>query len=157
VSADSPELEVDPERVAAWIAEDQPVRFVEAGAARGPHVDGQHRHLRQPPERLRPVGHQVADALVCGGAGRRVDAAHPRRRSTSDVLVEPRRLVDPVVPVLERERPVVFYCRVGARSQMAAQAFRAAGFDAYSMRGGLLRWAQEQRPLSPEGGEVADH
>jgi rhodanese-related sulfurtransferase len=58
---------------------------------------------------------------------------------------------------LERERPVVFYCRVGARSQMAAQAFRAAGFKAHSMSGGLKRWAQEGRPLSPQGGHVADH
>ncbi len=58
---------------------------------------------------------------------------------------------------LERDRPVVFYCRVGARSQMAAQAFRAAGFEAYSMTGGLVRWAHEGRPLSPEGGHVADH
>jgi hydroxyacylglutathione hydrolase/adenylyltransferase/sulfurtransferase len=58
---------------------------------------------------------------------------------------------------VERERPVVFYCRVGARSEMAAQAFRAAGYEAYSMSGGLRRWAQENRPLSPEGGSVADH
>ena len=56
-----------------------------------------------------------------------------------------------------REQPVVFYCRVGARSQMAAQAFRAAGYEAYSMVGGLRRWAQEDRPLSPAGGTVADH
>lgn len=59
--------------------------------------------------------------------------------------------------MIDRERPVVFYCRVGARSQMAAQALRAAGFQAHSMHGGLLRWAQEDRPLSPEGGHVADH
>jgi hydroxyacylglutathione hydrolase/adenylyltransferase/sulfurtransferase len=58
---------------------------------------------------------------------------------------------------LARERPVVFYCRLGSRSQMAAQAFRAAGFQAYSMSGGLQRWACEGRPLSPEGGYVADH
>lgn len=58
---------------------------------------------------------------------------------------------------VERERPVVFYCRVGARSDMAAQAFRAGGFQALSMRGGLVRWASENRPLSPEGGVVADH
>jgi rhodanese-related sulfurtransferase len=58
---------------------------------------------------------------------------------------------------VERERPVVFYCRVGARSQMAAQAFRASGYEAYSMKGGLRRWADEGRPLSPEGGHVADH
>jgi rhodanese-related sulfurtransferase len=58
---------------------------------------------------------------------------------------------------IERERPVVFYCRVGARSDMAAQAFRASGMQALSMRGGLMRWASENRPLSPEGGVVADH
>ena len=55
------------------------------------------------------------------------------------------------------DRPVVFYCRVGARSLMAAQAFRASGFQAHSMTGGLVRWAQEGRPLVPEGGHVADH
>jgi rhodanese-related sulfurtransferase len=55
------------------------------------------------------------------------------------------------------ERPVVFYCRVGSRSLMAAQAFRAAGFQAHSMSGGLVRWAQEGRPLSPEDGHVAEH
>jgi rhodanese-related sulfurtransferase len=58
---------------------------------------------------------------------------------------------------VERERPVVFYCRVGVRSEMAAQAFRIAGVQAHSMRGGLVRWAQEGRPLTPEDGHVADH
>jgi rhodanese-related sulfurtransferase len=58
---------------------------------------------------------------------------------------------------LAGDHPVVFYCRVGARSDMAAQAFRASGVCALSMRGGLLRWAGENRPLSPEGGVVANH
>ncbi len=58
---------------------------------------------------------------------------------------------------LDGERPVVFYCRVGSRSEMAAQAFRASGRVAHSMEGGLLRWAQEGRPLAPEGGHVAEH
>jgi rhodanese-related sulfurtransferase len=58
---------------------------------------------------------------------------------------------------IDKTRPVVFYCRVGARSDMAAQAFRASGYTALSMRGGLVRWASEDRPLSPEGGVVADH
>ena len=58
---------------------------------------------------------------------------------------------------VDRERPVIFYCRVGARSTMAAQAFRASGYEAYSMDGGLRRWADEGRPLAPEGGSVADH
>jgi rhodanese-related sulfurtransferase len=58
---------------------------------------------------------------------------------------------------IDAERPVVFYCRVGSRSTMAAQAFRASGFQAYSMDGGLVRWAAEQRPLEPAGGYVAEH
>jgi rhodanese-related sulfurtransferase len=58
---------------------------------------------------------------------------------------------------IERERAVVFYCRVGSRSTMAAQAFRTAGFEAYSMRGGLVRWAGEGLPLSPADGYVAEH
>lgn len=58
---------------------------------------------------------------------------------------------------LQQDRPVVFYCRVGSRSLMAAQALRAGGYEAYSMAGGLLRWAQEGRALAPDGGRVADH
>ncbi len=58
---------------------------------------------------------------------------------------------------IDRERPVIFHCRLGSRSLMAAQAFRRAGYDAYSMAGGLDRWADEGRPLVPEDGHVADH
>ena len=58
---------------------------------------------------------------------------------------------------IDPERPVIFQCRVGSRSLMAAQALRKAGFDAYSMAGGVLRWADEGRPLAPDGGRVADH
>lgn len=58
---------------------------------------------------------------------------------------------------LAQDAPIVFYCRVGARSEMAAQAFRTSGFRAHSMRGGLVQWAAEERPLVPAGGRVADH
>jgi rhodanese-related sulfurtransferase len=58
---------------------------------------------------------------------------------------------------IDRGRRVVFQCRIGGRSTMAAQAFRAAGYDAYTMTGGILQWAHEGRPLAPDGGFVADH
>ncbi len=58
---------------------------------------------------------------------------------------------------IDRDRPVIFQCRLGARSAMAAQAFRAAGYDAWTMTGGLRRWADEGLPLVPEGGTVAEH
>ena len=58
---------------------------------------------------------------------------------------------------IDKDRPVVFHCRVGARSLMAAQAFRRAGFDAYSMDGGLTEWDRREFPLDPEDGTVAEH
>src|SRR3954447_13965332 len=38
---------------------------------------------------------------------------------------------------IDRDRPVVFYCRTGSRLSMAAQAFSAAGYDAHNLDGGL--------------------
>ena len=58
---------------------------------------------------------------------------------------------------IERDKPVVFYCRLGARSGMAANAFRRAGFEAYSMDGGISAWDGEGLPLEPDDGQVADH
>jgi rhodanese-related sulfurtransferase len=109
-------LDVDPERLAEWLAEDPTLQVIdvrEAYEREAGHIDGT-RHIE---------------------------------------LVE----LSAAAASVERDRPVIFYCRVGSRSEMAAQAFRASGFEAYSMRGGLARWAREGRPLSPEGGYVADH
>jgi rhodanese-related sulfurtransferase len=58
---------------------------------------------------------------------------------------------------IDKDRPVIFQCRLGARSAMATQAFRTAGYEAYSMAGGLKRWHEEGLPLEPEDGSVADH
>jgi rhodanese-related sulfurtransferase len=52
------------------------------------------------------------------------------------------------------ERPLVFVCRVGARSAMAADAFRRAGFEAYNLAGGMLAWESSGLPFT---GSVADH
>lgn len=58
---------------------------------------------------------------------------------------------------IEKDRPVVFYCRTGGRSATAAQVFRASGYDAHNMVGGMVAWAGEGRPMEPEGASVADH
>jgi rhodanese-related sulfurtransferase len=109
-------IEIDPERVAAWMAEDSPPQLID---------------VREPHER---------------DAGHVADTAHiPLGELTARAAS------------VERERPVVFYCRAGSRSEMAAQAFRAGGYEAYTMVGGLLRWAAEGRPLVPEDGRVAEH
>jgi rhodanese-related sulfurtransferase len=58
---------------------------------------------------------------------------------------------------IDRARPVVFQCRLGARSAMAASAFRAAGYDAYTLTGGLQAWVDAGLPIAPDDGYVADH
>jgi len=58
---------------------------------------------------------------------------------------------------LDRERPLVLYCRMGGRSGMALQAFKASGYDAHNMEGGLLAWVEKGLPLEPEDGSVAEH
>ena len=57
---------------------------------------------------------------------------------------------------LPRDQAIIFYCRSGARSGMATQAFRQAGYDAHNMTGGLLEWDAAGLPLEPEGGYVAE-
>jgi rhodanese-related sulfurtransferase len=110
------EIEVEPARVAEWLADDPCLQLVD---------------VREDYERQ--AGHIEGS--------RHVELNQLTSRAAT----------------IAAERPVVFYCRVGARSLMAAQAFRASGFQAHSMTGGLVRWAQEGRPLAPEGGHVADH
>jgi rhodanese-related sulfurtransferase len=115
-AAKNADIALEPERVAAWLAEDPALQV----------IDVRERYERE-------AGH------IAGTRHIELNALSAEAAS------------------LDRERPVVFYCRVGARSTMAAQALRAAGFEAYSMTGGLLRWANEQHPLAPDGGHVAEH
>jgi len=58
---------------------------------------------------------------------------------------------------IDKDRPVVFLCRAGVRSMMAAQAFRRAEYEAYSMAGGVEAWHEAGLPLDPPGGHVAPH
>ena len=116
-------------------------------------ADGKSTDVDVDPERVAQWLSQDADLQV-------IDVREPYEREAGHIagtrhvaLVE----LSSQAATIDAKRPVVFYCRVGSRSTMAAKALRASGFDAYSMRGGLLRWAQEGRPLAPDGGHVADH
>jgi rhodanese-related sulfurtransferase len=57
---------------------------------------------------------------------------------------------------LPRDRPVVFYCRTGNRSGMAAEAFHQAGYDAHNLAGGISAWVDVENALEPEDGVVAE-
>src|SRR5918996_2644807 len=56
---------------------------------------------------------------------------------------------------LDRERRLVFYCRSGSPSALAAEALPAAGYDAYKMDGGLKAWVASGLPIEPADGRVA--
>jgi rhodanese-related sulfurtransferase len=99
-------------------------------------------------------------AALADGSATVVDVREAHEREAGHIAgtrhVELERLASQA-QTIDPGRPVIFTCRTGSRSLLAAQAFRRAGFDARSMAGGLARWHEEGRPLSPEGGYVADH
>ena len=53
---------------------------------------------------------------------------------------------------LDRDTPIVFYCRSGDRSASAADAFAASGFDAKSLAGGIVAWQEAGKPVEGEIG-----
>lgn len=57
---------------------------------------------------------------------------------------------------VDKDRPVVLYCRGGNRSLMAAAALAEAGYDAVKMSDGVVGWDEAGLPLEPEGGYVAE-
>jgi rhodanese-related sulfurtransferase len=57
---------------------------------------------------------------------------------------------------LEKDRPVVLYCRGGNRSTMATDALAEAGFDVAKLSEGIVGWDEAGLPLEPEGGYVAE-
>jgi rhodanese-related sulfurtransferase len=102
----------------------------------------------------------LAAWIASGRALALVDVREPYEREAGHIAGSrhvPMNDLSAQAATFDAGEPVVLYCRVGGRSEMAAQALRAAGFRAYSMTGGLLRWASEGRPLSPDGGTVAEH
>jgi rhodanese-related sulfurtransferase len=56
---------------------------------------------------------------------------------------------------LDRERMVVVYCRSGSRAEVAADALKASGYDAYNLEGGFVAWLEKGLPAEPEGAVAA--
>lgn len=80
---------------------------------------------------------------------------HDAGRIAGDRLIELGALSEQAATI-DRDRPVIVYCRSGSRSAMAAEALRQAGWDAHNLVGGLLEWTAEGLPIVPADGHVAD-
>lgn len=101
-----------------------------------------------------------AERLLGGSpAARLLDVREPDERAAgylADSAHIPLGELPQRVGELARDAPLIIYCRSGVRSLMAAQALSGAGFEAYSLAGGLVAWAAEGRKLEPDGGIVAE-
>jgi rhodanese-related sulfurtransferase len=57
---------------------------------------------------------------------------------------------------IDKERPVLLYCRGGNRSTMATAALAEAGYDAAKLSEGIVGWDEAGLPLDSEDGYVAE-
>jgi rhodanese-related sulfurtransferase len=57
---------------------------------------------------------------------------------------------------IDKEQPVVLYCRGGNRSTMAAEALAEAGYEAAKLSEGIVGWSEAGLPLEPDDGRVAE-
>jgi len=105
----------------------------------------------------RELSPEVAAEMLARGEAQLVDVREPYEHAAGRIPgarhVELGALAAEA-ETIERDRPVVFYCRVGARSAMAAQAFAGSGWDAYNLSGGIVAWVVAGLPIE---GEVAEH
>jgi rhodanese-related sulfurtransferase len=100
---------------------------------------------------------QRARGLVAGGA-QVVDVRTANEHGVSHIegaAHMPLERLDEEIQQLDREKPVLVYCRGGNRSGIAAEALRNSGWDAHSIDGGLVAWHEAGLPVEPDGAEVA--
>jgi rhodanese-related sulfurtransferase len=97
--------------------------------------------------------------LLADGAIQLIDVRQPHEHEAGRIAGGRLIVLDHLTAeaaTIDRSTPVVFYCRSGARSAMATEAFAAAGFDAHNMAGGLLAWELSGLPMEPDGAVVAE-
>jgi rhodanese-related sulfurtransferase len=101
---------------------------------------------------------QQAEELLRAGDAQLVDVREPFEheagRIAGSLHIELDRL-PAEAGTLDRDRPILFYCRTGSRSGLATEAFTAAGYDAHNLDGGLKAWVGAGLPIEPDDGRVA--
>ena len=103
---------------------------------------------------------ETVASLLAEGAIQLVDVREPYEREAGRVGGSrhvPLAELTAAAPTIDPAVPVVFVCRVGSRSAMAAWSFARAGFDAHNLDCGMVAWEADGLPLEPPGGVVADH
>jgi rhodanese-related sulfurtransferase len=58
--------------------------------------------------------------------------------------------LDKARKALPKDKTIAIYCRSGRRSAHAAEMLAAEGFKVVNLKGGILAWLAEQRPVVQE-------
>jgi rhodanese-related sulfurtransferase len=104
------------------------------------------------------VGPEEARRMVDGGAQLidvRTDHEWEAGRIAGAAHIELGELTDRAGEI-EKGRPVILYCRGDNRSDMAAAALAADGYEAVAIAGGLEAWVEAGEPIEPDQGYVAE-
>jgi rhodanese-related sulfurtransferase len=108
----------------------------------------------------RDLSPQQVSEMLAGGEAQLVDVREPYEWEAGRIAgahhIELEHLASRSGEI-ERDKKVIFHCRIGRRSAMATEAFAASGYDAYNLAGGIQAWADAGLPLEPEGASVAAH
>jgi rhodanese-related sulfurtransferase len=100
---------------------------------------------------------RVAELIESGDA-QVIDVREDHEHEAGHVAGD-RHIVLPDLPdqaaSLDKDRPVVVYCRSGSRAEVAADALSASGYDAYNLEGGFVAWLEKGLPSEPEGAVAA--
>jgi rhodanese-related sulfurtransferase len=102
---------------------------------------------------------RAAELLASGGA-QFVDVREPYEHEAGHVAGDryiglPQLTAD--AATLDKDTPVVVYCRTGSRADMAADALAASGWEAYNLEGGFVAWLEQGLPAEPDDAEAALH
>ena len=54
---------------------------------------------------------------------------------------------------IPKDKPVVFVCQIGQRSDLATRFLQDQGYEAYNLEGGLTMWAEQGYPLLAGAGD----
>ena len=107
---------------------------------------------------MKEISRNEAQKLVEGGA-QLVDVRAPHEWEAGHIAGARHLPLDQVSErsgELDRDRPVVLYCRGGTRSSMATEALAESGYDAMKLSEGIVGWAEAGLPLDPDEGYVAE-
>ncbi len=93
--------------------------------------------------------HDLARRLAAGEPLRVIDVREPHELTIARLPFAENIPLEQLwsrMDAFDKDTPLVFVCRSGERSRLAAEVFREEGFRAWNLQGGINAWAREVDP-----------